>query len=466
MSVRRRLALVTALAVFACVTLAGGAAFALTARALIDQAEDDLARAVDLAGALRRTSVVLTPEQICAELAGTGGGGSRLPTPTDLTLELTRPDGSVCRAPGAAPLGPAGPAPVPLRVLTGVDDPVARSPAGANLLVRQTRLEGGWQLRAGRDLRSEEEVFQRVRGAFFVLSVLGALLALGVGRAVARSGLRPVAALAAAAEEIARTQDLTVRTAVGSRRPGAADDEVARLAEAFDRMTAALLAARERQARLVADAGHELRTPLTSLRTNVDLLLRSEASGRPVPADQRRELLADLRDQLEELGTLATELTVLAHDEPVRPRGPVRLDGVVRAAADRARRRADGHTLEVDVEPWLVPDADAASLERAVVNLLDNAVKFSPPGSAVRVRLREGLLTVDDQGPGVAPADRAAAFERFWRSDDARSLPGSGLGLAIVADAVREHGGTSGLDDAPGGGARVWFDLPGARPPV
>ncbi|OIQ73188.1 signal transduction histidine-protein kinase/phosphatase MprB [mine drainage metagenome] len=141
----------------------------------------------------------------------------------------------------------------------------------------------------------------------------------------------------------------------------------------------------------------------------------------------------------------------------------VRLDDVVRRAVERASRRGD-HELLVDLEPWEL-DGDATALERAVLNVLDNAVKFSPPGSAVRLRLTDGTLTVEDAGPGISEQDRSRVFDRFWRSEHARGMPGSGLGLAIVADTVAQHGGAVAASTAPGGGALVTLSLPG-RPPA
>jgi two-component system sensor histidine kinase MprB len=121
--------------------------------------------------------------------------------------------------------------------------------------------------------------------------------------------------------------------------------------------------------------------------------------------------------------------------------------------------------IDARVSPWYVR-GDAASLERAFVNLLDNAVKFSPPGGSVTVRLQEGELTVRDEGPGIPEEDLPYVFDRFWRSPSARGLPGSGLGLAIAARAVREAGGKIRLDTAEGGGTSAWLRLPGAAAPA
>ena len=477
-TLRTRLALFAALAAFGCLTVAGVVVFAAAARLLGQQTENQLRQVAELG---RPALELATPDVltgICDRLAASGsaggaggsgaggdgtgqlGDGTALAAQTEVVAELVRPDGTTCRLVGGTALHDVRRATWGWRYLFGTDLPHGRADDGSELLVLDRALTGGWHLYLARDLSSDIEVVFKLRGVMFALSVVGGLAALFVGRGIARGGLRPVVALAETAEHIARTQDLSVRIDVPDR--GDSDsDEVVRLARAFDRMTSALAASRDRQAQLVADAGHELRTPLTSLRTNIDLLLRAERSGRALPAHQREALFEDVRSQLAELSQLAAELTVLAHDEPAAVLGPVRLDEVVAAAVRRVRPRAGGRALDVGTEPWQLDDADAAGLQRAVVNVLDNAVKFSPPDSTVRVRLAGGVITVDDEGPGVPAGHRTEAFARFWRGDAARALPGSGLGLSIVADTVARHGGTARLDDAPGGGARVRLGVPG-----
>jgi len=331
---------------------------------------------------------------------------------------------------------------------------------GQQLRVKVSPLPGGYAIVAARSLDATYQVLHRLRGILFLLSIVGAFAALGLGLVVARAGLRPLGRLTGAVENVALTQDLDVQIEIpaGHRR-----DEVARLTDAFNSMVSALAQARTRQAQLIADAGHELRTPLTSLRTNVDLLVRSERSGRALPADQREALLASVTAQLEEMTTLVRELVVLSHEDPGVERTTVRLDAVLDLAVQRVTRRAGGRHLVVESEPWELT-GDSGALQRALVNVLDNAVKFSPPGSTITVRLSGGVVTVADQGPGVPAADRDKVFDRFWRGDDARGTPGSGLGMAIVADAATTHAGTAWMDEAAGGGALVILTLPGHRP--
>jgi two-component system sensor histidine kinase MprB len=287
------------------------------------------------------------------------------------------------------------------------------------------------------------------------VSALGVLVSAGAGLIIARASLKPVDHLTDVVEHIARTENLDTTIPIDGK------DEIARLSRSFNTMTRALANSRDHQQRLIADAGHELRTPLTSMRTNIDLLMRSESTGRALPAETRARLLSSVKAQLLELSSLVGDLLELARqDETAKPKQVVSLHEVVGRAVDRARRRGLGLHVEASVEPWYV-HGDEGSLERAVVNLLDNAVKFSPPSGTVDVRLNKGELTVRDYGPGIPEADIPHVFERFWRSPSARSLPGSGLGLSIVHRIVGESGGEVRLERAPGGGTIAFMALPG-----
>jgi two-component system, OmpR family, sensor histidine kinase MprB len=301
---------------------------------------------------------------------------------------------------------------------------------------------------------SQERVLQRLGAVMLLFGLAGVIGAAAAGWAVARTGLRPVRRLTRNVERIARTEDLHPLPVEG-------DDEIARLATAFNEMLGALSASRDRQRRLVADAGHELRTPLTSLRTNLDLLLQADAAG-GLDAGARAELLDDVRFQIEEMSNLVGDLVELARDEPLRTVvEQIDLAEVVERAVARARRRGTGLTFEVDTDPWWV-EGESASLERAVTNLLDNAVKWSPPEGMVRIRLNHGTLTVEDEGPGIAPVDRAHVFERFYRSEESRSMPGSGLGLSIVRQVIERHSGSVRVDQSDHGGTRMVLQVPGA----
>ena len=284
----------------------------------------------------------------------------------------------------------------------------------------------------------------------------GVILAAAAGFLVARSALKPVRRLTKAAEYVAATDDLSVQLPVDGA------DELSRLGRAFNRMTRSLAGSRERQQRLIADAGHELRTPLTSLRTNVDLLLRSRRTGRALPPGREESMLESVDQQLHELSGLVTDLLELSRNAEGGRRRTMRvaMHESVGRAVERARLRGPGLHFDVEIEPWFV-QGDPTGVDRAVVNLLDNAVKFSPAGGTVTVRLHRGEYTVRDQGPGIDPADLPRVFERFYRSDSARQLPGSGLGLAIVAQVAEETGGSIKLEPALGGGTLARLTVPG-----
>jgi two-component system, OmpR family, sensor histidine kinase MprB len=305
-------------------------------------------------------------------------------------------------------------------------------------------------------LGPQETVLKRLGAVMLLFGLAGVIGAAAAGWAVARNGLRPVRRLTTAVEEIARTERLAPLPVEG-------DDEIARLATAFNAMLVALSASRDRQRRLVADAGHELRTPLTSMRTNIDLLTQADQS---LSTDQRAELLDDIRAQMEELTTLIGDLVELARDEPLPPVvEAVELPEIVDHAVARVRRRAPSLAWSVEVDPWWVV-GEAAGLERAVTNLLDNAAKWSPTGGTVRVALKGGELIVDDEGPGIPEADLPHVFDRFYRATESRSMPGSGLGLSIVRQVAERHAGTVAAGRSPYGGARFVLRLPGAAAPM
>ncbi|MCF1598669.1 HAMP domain-containing sensor histidine kinase [Streptomyces muensis] len=295
-----------------------------------------------------------------------------------------------------------------------------------------------------------------------LVSGVGVIGAGAAGLAVARAGLRPVDKLTDAVEHVARTEDLNIRIPVEDD----SEDEVARLSRSFNSMTSALASSRELQQQLIADAGHELRTPLTSLRTNIELLTRSEETGRPIPEADRKALLASVKAQMTELAALIGDLQELSRSESQRGERVqvISLEDTVESALRRARLRGPELTITADLQPWYVR-AEPAALERAVVNVLDNAVKFSPEGSTIEVALHNGVLTVRDHGPGIPADELPHVFDRFWRSPSARALPGSGLGLSIVARTVQQAGGQVTLARAEGGGTVATVRLPGAPTP-
>ncbi|WP_378734081.1 ATP-binding protein [Nocardia brasiliensis] len=345
-----------------------------------------------------------------------------------------------------------------LAVARGEQPSSLRTVENQRVLARRT--DSGVTLVISQRLQPTREVLDRLAWLLFVVGGCGVVLAAAAGTAVGRTGLRPIARLTAATERVARTDDLTPIPVTG-------DDELARLTESFNTMLRALTESRDRQRRLVADAGHELRTPLTSLRTNMELLIASSRPGAPsIPDEDMVELRADVMAQIEELSTLVGDLVDLAReDAPETVYDRVDLGEVAERALERARRRRSGIEFVAGLRPWFIYGHEAG-LERAILNVLDNAAKWSPAGAQVWISMHEtgpGLLelTVDDAGPGIPPAERELVFERFYRTTASRSMPGSGLGLSIVKQVVTKHGGTIAIDTSPRGGTLVRIVLPG-----
>ncbi|OBH21218.1 HAMP domain-containing histidine kinase [Mycolicibacter terrae] len=324
-----------------------------------------------------------------------------------------------------------------------------RTAAGQRVLA--VHLPNGSTLLISKSLAPTRAVTMKLRWVLLVVGGVGVVVAAVAGGMVTRTGLRPVGRLTEAAERVARTDDLRPIPVYGS-------DELARLTEAFNAMLRALAESRERQARLVADAGHELKTPLTSLRTNVELLMASAEPGAPqLPEEEMAELRADAIGQIEELSTLVGDLVDLTRDDQREVTfEQVDLNEVVDRSMERVRRRRNDIEFDIQVVPWHVY-GDAAGLSRAVLNLLDNAAKWSPSGGVVGLRMRQidpthVEMVVSDQGPGIPENERELVFERFFRSDQARAMPGSGLGLAIVKQVVLKHGGAITIEDTVVGG--------------
>jgi signal transduction histidine kinase len=285
-----------------------------------------------------------------------------------------------------------------------------------------------------------------------------------VGLLLARAVARPLHSLNLAASAVARGE-LDQQVPVRSR------DELGQLSQTFNEMTARLRAARQMQTDFVANVSHELRTPLTAVKGTVETL-RDGAVDDP---EVRDRFLETVETETDRLIRLVNDLMVLSRadsDALNLHRKAVDLGDLVRGTAAKLAHRAEakGLALEVDAPANLPPVlADADRVEQVLVNLLDNAVKYSLPGHAIRLRLSQGqdrlvLVQVQDEGIGI-PADELARIgERFYRTDKARSRSegGSGLGLAIARALVEAHGGRLWLESEEGQGTAVTFTLPAA----
>jgi two-component system sensor histidine kinase MprB len=315
---------------------------------------------------------------------------------------------------------------------------------------------GGGTLQIARSLSESEALLHRLRLQLAGLVVLATAVAAALGWAVATRLVRPIVRLRNATHRIATTLDLS--TPIDVQAPG----EVGSLATSFSTMVAEVGRSQEQQRRLVSDASHEMRTPLTSLRSNVELLRRIEQ----LPAAEREEVIADVLEDVDELATLLGELVDLASDlSTAETEDRVRLGDLARAVAARTQRRTEREVTVVAADGAEVLGRPR-QLERAISNLVDNAVKYSPPSSPIEIVIDGGTVTVRDRGRGIAEQDLARVFDRFYRAVDVRTEPGSGLGLSIVDEIVRSHGGSVFARNRTGGGAEVGFRLPPSASPA
>ncbi|MBO1337516.1 cell wall metabolism sensor histidine kinase WalK [Streptomyces sp. VRA16 Mangrove soil] len=456
---RSRLALLVAVAVAAAVAAVAVTCWFITRDQLYAQLDNNL----------RTEATSIKPSQLqfilatCNSEAAAGSQG--FPGPT---VQIVQSDGSVCTSPGDSKI-PVQSADVAVAAGTSTSaEHTTENEDGTAMrvvtlpAVDQDRNRLPQAVSIASPLHEVTKPLTTLAWTLLFVGGIGVIGATAAGLWIARTGLRPVDQLTETVEHVARTEDLTVRI------PVEGNDEIARLSESFNSMTASLASSRELQQQLIADAGHELRTPLTSMRTNIELLTRSEETGRAIPPDDRRALMASLKAQMTELAALIGDLQELSRSGLSGSEGPLKVVSfheTARAALERARLRGPELKIVSELAPWYVR-AEPAALERAIINLLDNAVKFSPRGATVEVRLMRGVLTVRDHGPGIPADELPHVFDRFWRSPTARALPGSGLGLSIVARTVESYGGEVALAAADGGGTVATMRLPGAPTPT
>jgi two-component system sensor histidine kinase MprB len=451
-SLRARIGILAAVVAAAVVVLVSASAFFVVRANVLQTLDDNL---LQRATAAAQSNIdPRTLAQVPTQVVGAA----------DIKLALVFADGTAASVQGPTSAPPLGfdelavargqeAQSVRTATLNGVAYRVVAVPAG-----------DGQALVIAQRLDPTQEVLTKLAVTLPVVGGIGVLIAALAGAAVARAGLRPVDRLTAATERIAATGDLEPIPVDGT-------DELARLTGSFNAMLGALAASQEQQRRLVADAGHELRTPLTSMRTNLELLASASRPGAPqLPESDRAEIFEDVQAQVAELSTLVGDLVELARDDaPTVEQEPVELTDVVLRALERARRRSGDVEFDATLLPWALL-GDSTALERAALNLLDNAAKWSPPGGRVRVQMRQldewsVLLEVADAGPGIAEEDLPYVFDRFYRADTSRTMPGSGLGLAIVRQVAVRHGGAAWAGRAPEGGALLVLRLPGRRPP-
>jgi len=367
-------------------------------------------------------------------------------------VQFIRPDGLILRPPNETRA-----LPIDQRVLQVARTGHGRffadaTVGGVHLRVLTTADADGGAVQVARPLTEVDRVLRRLRIALVVIGLVGIALAALLGALVARAALAPIARFTRRTEGLSANPDPSQRLEARGR------DELARLAHSFNATLDALERSVQAQRNLVADASHELRTPIASLRANIQTLEEAER----LPQAERESLRSDIIEELDALTALVGDVVDLARGVELRPSADdVALDRIVSARLDKARRRSPDLRFDADLEPTLVRGSPQR-IDRAIANLLDNAVKWSPAGTDIEVKLRSGVFSVRDHGPGFDAKDLPHVFDRFYRADNARRLPGSGLGLAIVRQTAEAHGGYARAANADGGGARleVFFGPP------
>ena len=498
MSFRRRIALASTAAVTIAVVLASLLTYILTSNQLHSQVDEQLANRARTAGRLERylkPGDVSTPaakresERLGLDLNGLSGSEKDSGEGGKGAVEATSGTGSESEGASLPRYGPAArnlfgklpPGPDQVRgyqqVINSAGTIVVRSARNVSLPIdaatlalakhggkpfyRDAHVNGlhlrvltepfgsGRAIELAQPLTEVDSLLSRLRLILALLDLAGIAIAAVLGRLVAGAAVLPLKRLTQATEHVTLTRDLS------GRIKSTGQDEIGRLARSFNAMLDALEgsidaldASVHAQRQLVADASHELRTPITSLRTNIEILQQAEQ----MELADRRRLLSDVVEQIEELTLLMNDLIELARgEEPHAAAEEIRLDQLVREVVERTRRHAAETRFELALAPTIVPGVPAR-LQRAITNLIDNAVKYSPPGEPVEIALRGEELTVRDHGPGIAEADLPHVFDRFYRGAEARGRPGSGLGLAIVRQVADQQGGRVSAERAPGGG--------------
>jgi len=405
------------------------------------------------------------------------GGGSRPETlPTQFLVEMVAADGKVTMAGG--PLGSADAPRLSAAQLTDTGTPFtvpAAGTSGGSWRVLVEAQSGESHLVVAYSLDDLNSTVARLEVADALAGAVAVILLAGVGLPLVRASLAPLGRIEATAAAIAGG-DLSRRI----DHP-AGNTEVGRLAEALDVMLGSIetayharaegearaLASEERMRHFAADASHELRTPLTSVRGLAEYGLQQ---GGAASREELLRLLALIVPEADRMSRLVEDLLLLARFDAGRPldRWPVDLASLAAEAVTRARLVDPGRPITLAAADPVIVEADAERLRQVIDNLIGNALKHTPPGSPVTVTVSGGpgdvQLAVADQGPGMTAEQASHVFDRFYRTDSARTRArgGTGLGLAIAASLAAAHGGEITVDTAPGRGATFRLRLPQA----
>jgi two-component system sensor histidine kinase MprB len=446
MKLQTRLSIATSAIAFLTVTILSFGLYTTVSRHLINEIDNTLDSRI-----IAITESIRSRNNLRPTTSASGNRKQRnpleealLPIRFDTVTQVLDPQGTVVIALGQVDL------PITNDVLAIVRNPFAQPIRftikidGDPYRMLAVPLLSGGALQLGKDISDIDSARAGIKIWLFVLGWFAILVSGGAGWIVARRTARPIQKLAAAAEHIAATRELTTTLDITG------DTEIEQLATSFNTMLVALRSSREQQQQLVQDASHELRTPLTSLRANSELLGREN-----LDIETKNAILRDIRTEVDELAALTGELSSLASDQRlVEPLQIVDLGDAVEEVIDRARRRSNRVINLQRMSPARI-SVRASQLDRAISNLIDNALKFCPTSEPVDISVNNKRIDVCDHGQGISDEDKPFVFDRFYRAISTRALPGSGLGLAIVKQFADDHDAIVGVNDTPGGGATM-----------
>lgn len=335
--------------------------------------------------------------------------------------------------------------------------------AGARLMIYNAPIYLGGQragiLQTARPIGDQDRALGLLRRLLAAGTTLSTLIAFGIGWLLAGAALRPINRITQTAQAIGAERDFGRRV-----RYSGPMDEVGRLATTFNTMLEALQTAYQAQRRFVADASHELRTPLTTIRGNIGLLQREP----PINPEDRAAVLSDMADESERMSRLVNDLLMLARADAGRPlaRTPVPVKNLVEEVCREGRVLAPDKTILCHAVADLTATGDRDAIKQVLLILLDNALKFTPPGGTISITAEAAgasiSMSVRDTGPGIEPEAMPHIFERFYLADPSRTGAGAGLGLSIAKALVEAQSGSITARSEPGEGSVFTLTLPQA----
>ena len=347
------------------------------------------------------------------------------------------------------------------------------SPAGTQLIFSAERMPDGSVLQVG---KSNEELIQLLadyRRSCLLVVLFFVPASFAGGAFFASRALRPVHALTAVAQEIVETSRFDARVPDLESR-----DELDALVQVFNKMLTRIDSLVRGMREALDNVAHDLRTPLTRLRHQAQGVIE-RVQERPRAAEcpgcrQAAEALADCVEEADRVSTILNTLMDIAEAEAGLAKlaiTPLDLGVLIEDAVGTYREVADQRRLQLtfQVAPDLRLEADPTLLFRVLANLLENAIKFTPPGGQVRVTAHRSataaVITVEDTGVGITPEDLPRIWERLFRGHGGKRERGLGLGLSFVRAIVEAHGGTASVESEPGAGTRVILSFPDAKLP-